>query len=675
MPFTMGGLASGIDTEDIIKKLVQAESAPIVKLQQTKGEINLRKKVLGDYETVLQNLQKAAKELYGFRAAYDEKKAISSNEAIVTATASKLAQKGSSSIKVLELAGIHKISSDEIDSKVEIPAGSFELEVNGDNRPVKFRGGTLQKLREKIEETAGALLTVNAVNTEGDKWVLTLESKVAGKAGEILIRGDKDLLKKAGLIKGEREGEQDSYNLVFDNKYFVPYAGEKKIDQQDGSLNVAQDGKSVSVKGLLWREMVMPLEAPVKKDTVLTVDVAYTPPPAEEQEDSLLPYKIETGPDEITTIKGIDLHGYNISRERPLDKSKKPPVTNEILGVGVVADDNGKRIEKIYAIPKEVKGKQEFPVGVDFEGKKISRVIFYCGSGEASFSNGALSTPIDKQGLLEAKNTIVKATDAKIVLDGVQVVRGKNEGITDLIKGVTVNLKNADPEHAVTIRIDNDIDNALKKAQSFTEAYNRFLGFTSEMTKTSKIDKPGDFQKVQDESGLFVGDMMIIRLSNQMKTLVGGAYPSRAEKPVRTLSQVGLTTGKINSSWDVIKEGKLECDVDVMRSIIEANPEGVRELFGSDNDGDNRTDNGFAYQVDTVLEPYVRPGKNIIAARIDQQNDELKRTDDAIARGEDHLKAYESKLRQKFAAMEKSVTSSRNEQSWMKQQMGSSGGQ
>ncbi|HEY1407033.1 MAG TPA: flagellar cap protein FliD N-terminal domain-containing protein, partial [Spirochaetota bacterium] len=159
MPVTMGGLASGIDTEDIIKKLVDVEGRPIAKVQREKSQMQQKKKMLGDYGTILSDLQKKAKELYGFRASYDEKKGISSNPGMVEAVASKTAEKGSSKIKVNTLASTHKISSDPIEGKEDLPAGQFELEVSGDNRPVKFRGGTIQKFKERIDEIAGGIVS------------------------------------------------------------------------------------------------------------------------------------------------------------------------------------------------------------------------------------------------------------------------------------------------------------------------------------------------------------------------------------------------------------------------------------------------------------------------------------------------------------------------------------
>jgi flagellar hook-associated protein 2 len=669
MPFSLGGMSSGIDTEGIIKQLMDIEAQPITKAQREKGEYQERKKALQQYGGILADLQKTAKDLYGFRASYDDKKALSSNPAVIEAIASKNAHKGTTKIKVLQLASNHKIATDPIDVSTELPASQFDIEVGGDSRSVKFRGGSILKLKEKIDEAAGTVISVSAVNTEGQKHVVTVESKANGKSGEIKIRGDKDFLKKIGMVKGEKDEDKDSTPFIFNGTFFSGYEGTTKPEAQDGSLAVDPDGKGISVKGMLWREYTLPAETEIKKDTVLQISVDYTAPPTQEKEDEALPYKIEMGPDETTNIKGIELHGYNISRDRPLEQKKKKNVGDDIIGIGVISADGGERKEKLYKIAKDAKGIQEFPVGAEFAGKKIQKVVFYCNEGETRFSKGSLSTPVDKKGLLDPKNAISEAMDAKIKVDGVEISRGRNDGIADVIKGLTLNLKGLSEKEDVLITVDNDIDAAIKKIKTFVDAYNKYVEVTAGLTKAGKTDKLGSYEKARSESGILVGDSMLLRLSNQIKTVVGSAYPSRVEKPIHMLPQIGVSTGKVNAAWDTIKEGKLQIDEDLLRKSIVENPEGVKELFGSANGAESRVDNGFGYTMENTLDPYVRPGQNMIKSKMDSEDDSIKRKDEYIARQQDHLKNYQTKLRQKFGAMEKSVSSQKSTGNWMKQQM------
>jgi flagellar hook-associated protein 2 len=669
MPVAIGGLASGLDTETIIKKLVDVEARP---MQQWAGEKELSKRKkdsLGELKTRLLNVSESAKDLYGFRASYNEKKAISSNQSILEATANKTADKGAREIKVKEIASTHKIKTDKIEKNEKLPQGIFKIEVNNEAQTVKFKGGTLETLRDKIAEVASDIVIPTYIKTDGDNYILTIESKTPGKKGQVILTGDKDFLKKIGLVKGEVGEKQEKISLVFDRKYFVPYSGENKIEE-DGSIEVAQDGNSVKIRGILWREYELPIAVSVKKDTVLNVTIDYEIEPAEQDES--VPFRVEMGPDEEITIKGIKLKGYNVPRIRPIEKTDDKKKAENITGIGVVSIENGKRTEKIYERGKEVKGKQLLPVGNDFDGKSISKVIFYSNEGSVKYSDANITTPIKGTGMLEAKNILKNATDAVIELDGVELVRDKNNDLNDVIKGVNLSLKRSSVE-PVTLRIEPDIDKSVDKIKKFVKSYNDYLDLNIKLTKTSKITKPGDFADSSAENGLFVGDMTIVRLENYLKTAIGSAYPARNENPIKILPQTGISTGAINAEWESIKEGKLIVDEDKLRSTIENNSEGISEFFGSDTDGDNRVDNGLGFRMESLLKPYVSTGKNIIAAKIDVEDEAIKTTDDRIDKHKDHLKKYEDKMRAKFGSMERSVSESKSQGDWMKMNMGDGG--
>jgi flagellar hook-associated protein 2 len=666
MPVTMGGMASGLDTDNIIQKLVEVEAKPIRQWSGEKENYSKRKDALGDLKSNLTKLNESVKDLYGYRASYNDKKAISSNQSVLEATANKIAEKGIKEIKVKELASNHRISTDKISKDEKLPSSKFKITVNGESQSVNFKGGSLENLRDRISEVASELVSPAYIKTDSNNHILSIESKTPGKKGEIILTGDKDFLKKIGMVSGEKGEKQESTKLIFDKKYFSSYGGEREVPKEDGSLEVAQDGNSIKINGILWREYILPISAIIKKDTVLEVNVDYQKEVIEEE---TIPFRMEIGPDEEITIKGIKLKGYNVSRIRPLEKTDDKKKAPEVVGIGVVVSDNDKRIEKIYERGKDVKGKQILPIGNDFDGKTVSKVIFYCNDGSAKFSAANIMTPVKGTGILEPKNVVKNAVDAKIELDGVEIVRDRNTNLNDIIKGVDLNLKSSS-NNPVTLTIEPDLDKSVDKIKKFIKAYNDYLDLNDKLTKSAKIIKPDNFGKSKSEIGLFVGDMTILRLENSLKTAVGEAYPARNDNPVKILVQTGISTGAINADWESIKEGKLVVDENKLRSVIENNAEGITEFFGSDTDGDTRIDNGMAYRIETYLKPYLMSGRNIIAAKMDSETEAIKSTDDRIDRHKEHLKKYEEKLRTKFASMEKSVNEAKGQGNWMRMNMG-----
>ncbi len=667
MPVTIGGMASGLNTDDIIKKLVEVEARPIIKWEEEKHLYNKRKEALKELKAHMDRLQGAARDLYGFRASYREKKAISSDSGVTDATANKNAQNGKYSIEVLELASTHKLSTDPIKKDETLPAGKFTLEVNGTSKTVKFRGGTLKSLQAEIESAASGIVSSSYVNTVEDRHILTLESLTPGKKGEIKIKGGQEFLFGLGLIKGAKDQEKEKMAVVFDSKYFITYAGPGKAKDETGSLEVGKEGKAVSIKGTLWRDYVLPVQVPVKKSTILEFNVAYKDI-AEEKEAETMPYRLEIGPEEKTNIKGIELQGYNISRIRPLEKKPPKKEITDVLGIGVVSEGKEGRIEKLYPVDRKFSGKMEIPLGKDFENRSISKIIFYANDGTALFSNASIFTPVEGTGLLEPKNEIRKASDARVKVDGIEVVRDRNDGLNDLIKGLNINLHGIS-RGPVSINVEPDIEKATEKIRKFVEVYNKYLDFNREIIKAERSSKPGEYRKSRSKTGIFMGDMTILRLENSLKETIGSAYPSRADNPIKILPQIGVSTGAINAPWETIRMGKLVIDESKLTKTIRENPEGVEQFFGSDTDGDNRIDNGMAFRVESNLRPYVSSGKNIIASKMDMEDTNIKLADERIERHQDHLKKYEDKLRKKFSAMEKSLTGAKAQRDWLNNQL------
>ncbi|MDY6933253.1 MAG: flagellar filament capping protein FliD [Spirochaetota bacterium] len=673
MPVTMGGLASGIDSDKIITKLVEVEARPILQWENEKATYVKRKEALNLLKSHLVRLSSSAKELYGFRASYNDKRAISSNTSVLNASATKFAKSGNRKIEVIELASTQKIATDPITKDKKLSSGKFRIEVNGESEIIRFRGGKLQSLQRKIDEVGSELVATSYIKTFGDNYILTIESKISGQKGEIKLSGGKNFLKRIGLIRGEKGEEKQRFKLVFDSKYFTSYIGDRKPEDQNGSLNVEELGKSISIKDQLWREYVLPMEIQVKKDTLLEYFINYKGIKTEEEDDDVLPYKIEIGPEEKIVIKGIELRGYNISRVRPIEKKEEKREVLDVSGIGVVSIDKGERLESLYPIDKKAKGKQLIPIGKEFAGRSISKVIFYCNEGEVRFSNVKIITPLKGIGILEPKNVITEAKDAKLKIDGIEIVRDKNNNLDDVIKGASLNLRNKSRE-PVTLTIEPDIEKAIEKIKKFVKDYNDYLDYNRTLTKAEMTNKLGEYKKIKYKSGLFIGDMTIARIENALKTATSGAYPSMSDKPIKILPQIGISTGAINAEWETIKEGKLIIDEVKVYDNIRDNPDGVGEFFGSDTDGDNRIDHGFGFRVENILKPYIRAGKNIILAKIDLEDISIKRTEERIERHQVHLREYENKLRRKFSAMEKSISGAKMQQNWMKMQMKGMGG-
>lgn len=211
MPLDYGisGLASGMDTAKIIRKLVDLESRPIRRME---NEIKKRQSENGAWEKIRNSLKKISslsKTLYSFDSPFGLKIALSSHPDVIKATTNRFAQITTHNIKIYQLAARHRIASDPIGKKYKIDAGSFSLQVGKIKRNIYFPGGEISLLFNIIHKKAEKVVTASLINKDNKTYVLTLESKKFGKEGFIEITDEKGILKKIGFKKIKLQRSKD----------------------------------------------------------------------------------------------------------------------------------------------------------------------------------------------------------------------------------------------------------------------------------------------------------------------------------------------------------------------------------------------------------------------------------------------------------------------------------
>ena len=102
MGMRVGGLATGMDIDGIVKDLMKAERIPLDKLEQDKTRIEWQRDAFRDVNSMLLELDNMMLDMKLSRT-YNTKSATSSNQA-VTATAAATASAGSYNIAVKSLA-------------------------------------------------------------------------------------------------------------------------------------------------------------------------------------------------------------------------------------------------------------------------------------------------------------------------------------------------------------------------------------------------------------------------------------------------------------------------------------------------------------------------------------------------------------------------------------------
>ena len=128
----IGGIASGLDTENIIKELLKAQRSKIERKVQEKTILEWKRDDFRTVNTKLLALRTAAFDLK-LSDTFNAKKAASSNESILTATAKSTATPGTYDVRVKQVAQKATLTSQQaLGSKENVSsvAAQFGIEEN-----------------------------------------------------------------------------------------------------------------------------------------------------------------------------------------------------------------------------------------------------------------------------------------------------------------------------------------------------------------------------------------------------------------------------------------------------------------------------------------------------------------------------------------------------------------
>lgn len=188
---SIGGVISGLDTNNIIDQLVTLERTPITRLQAKKSSLNAKLTAWQDANTRILALKVKAEQLAS-GATFDAKLMTSSDESIIKGTVSYAAQTGTYYLKVNQLARAHQMKTEGYaDPSAEIGTGSITITVgSGAPKVIKVdeTNNTLTGLKDAINQ-AGAGIKASIVNdgSGATPYRLVITSETSGEQGQITM--------------------------------------------------------------------------------------------------------------------------------------------------------------------------------------------------------------------------------------------------------------------------------------------------------------------------------------------------------------------------------------------------------------------------------------------------------------------------------------------------------
>lgn len=225
---------------------------------------------------------------------------------------------------------------------------------------------------------------------------------------------------------------------------------------------------------------------------------------------------------------------------------------------------------------------------------------------------------------LEAKNGVVK-------VDGFEFEISDNT-LKDIIPGVTLELKSANPGHSVNVSVKEDQEVVSGKIKTFVDGINSVLIFIQQQ---NKLDKSTDTSKTLG------GDSMLRSVEQRFRALIQNPQMG-IKSPIKTLNQLGIQFNRA---------GTLDFDQKRFNATLSRNPEGVQSFLIGDG-----FSTGFIQSMKREISNLLNPTFGPVSNRSKGLKDKIDQFDRQIADKERALGKKEEILRNKFARLEETMS-------------------
>lgn len=165
------------------------------------------------------------------------------------------------------------------------------------------------------------------------------------------------------------------------------------------------------------------------------------------------------------------------------------------------------------------------------------------------------------------KNTAQSSAKARLYYNGVEIARDSNT-IDDLIPGVSLDVKNADPATTITLDIGQDVAGVKAGILDFVDAYNALRDF---VLQNQQVNSDGSVP----EGAILNNDSLMEGLSDQLQGLFSINFNTGAEE---TLREIGIEFDANN---------RLTVDELTLDTAILDSPDVVQALFQTQFTSDN----------------------------------------------------------------------------------------
>jgi len=530
---SVGGLASGLDTNGIIDGLVKIEQQRVTREETIQSNYQVKLDAFNELTSKIQSLATAAKDL-------DTQKSLnlfattSSNDSIVTVTGDSEATSGNYDVKVGSLATSQKAASSSFGAYTTPlgTAGTFSI-------------STSSSALKSDPTTTEVTISVAATDSLKDVVNKINRAKGVGATASIFQSGPGDYrLMLTSVDEGTKAFTME--NITGDPLGSgLGLINDVRAMRTDFDFRLREGGPATTATVLAGTNLFNGIGA---NNAVTAGDkIAWT---------------------------GTDASGNDASGEL------------DITGVSTMQD-------LLTAIESAYGGAAAVSVGLNSSGEieikdksggvsDFSMIMSFVDS-DASGSNLNLGRGA---AMTSFTNVVSQGKNAFYLLNDLAMSSQSNKDSSSVV-GTTFNLKKADPTESVKLTLGLDKDAIVAKIQGFLDAYNAVIKFIDDKSKVEvnqKDSKSGSLldqlsgKKNDDEQtikkGPFANDSSIRSLRSQITNMLTGRIGELADMGLSRYSSLA-SLGIVSNQAD----GSLKVDDDTFKTAIDSDFDGIKRLF------------------------------------------------------------------------------------------------
>ncbi|HHF3106862.1 flagellar filament capping protein FliD [Vibrio diabolicus] len=639
------GMSGGMDINSMVSKIVDAERVP--KQQRIDNERTTINASISAYGRLRESLDTMKNLMANFRQekAFAVRTVETTDDNIVSATATTDAIAGKYAIDVLQLAQSHKVASDVMPEDAKFGPGKLQISLGDDTFNVNVRSSS--KLADVVRGINGSKdnpgVRASLINdVEGPRLILA--SNLSGKDHQIRV-----------------SVEADKGNPL---KYFEYQTLEDRVNALEEARSAAE-------------EVLGPLQFP---EQPVELDANGNPLPPEEQKAA------ENGQDDASqepisaagaeaakagqeaideanrraslrpedripgwteTASGTLLDSYEEPEleldEKAIEKAPDVPgwsnAASGTLTDSYVTTEEAKQLleqekaeieQKIASEKQALDAKVERGELTEEQAKQIHRAkldpqererLDKIDEAEAKIAK-AQSAFEEYLGMTEVQ----AGQDSEVLLDGVAKLSSHNNVIEDAIEGVDLTLKGkSEPNKPpAEIGVEYDRQSVRNDIENFVAAYNSFYQTSQALASVDPVT---------GQKGPLSGDSTVRSADSRLKS-VFSTQIDKAPENLKSLTEFGITT---------TRQGTLEINYDMLDRQLNNNFNELEKFFGGNT--------GFAKRVEDAIHG-ITGITGSIRTREKSLTEQNYRLSDDQAALDRRMESLEKRTHAKFTAMQ-----------------------